>query len=530
MSNDATRAETIFVSYAREDHVFADWLARNLARRGLAVWTDREIGAGDRWDTSVQEAIRAARAMIVVLTPHSVRSSTVHDEFSLALDEEDLVVPVLVEACEIPFRLRQLQRIDFRTGRESALEVLVGRLQECGPTSVPQAITGRLRECRSQRVRLFARAVGLVSISIAAVVVRGGLSARAQRATESARAAVSAAPARAPSLQDAALGEQMLESYRTLTDARLRRLSVKSRWETAAESFEVAATRTEPGKLHRTLDAKAAFARGRLAVLTGALEPAEESFIAAANADPDWAPPHVELAGVYTRTGRFTDAHAQARLALAIDPEFWLAAIADGPVYAAEGRLDEAVSVYETALGKYDIPLVRGNLALAYHATCLHDERALALANEALGRDPDLQPALTVLAERALEKGAARAALATTQHLVDLELFDVSAWLLHGDVLLALGKHQLAKQALTRAMALFTQTGQSGSPRLRLSEVKAALSRGNLPAQRGPSENNGAEDSWKFEFTCTRSCPRAPLRLGWTPSNVSAGGAPTGNL
>jgi hypothetical protein len=53
-----------------------------------------------------------------------------------------------------------------------------------------------------------------------------------------------------------------------------------------------------------------------------------------------------------------------------------------------------------------------------------------------------------------LEQRRTEQALECTQRMVDLALFDVSAWLLHGDVLLQLGRPDRAKVALQRAVDL----------------------------------------------------------------------------
>jgi hypothetical protein len=50
------------------------------------------------------------------------------DEVSYALEEHKKVVPVLLEDCEIPFRLRRLQYADFSGNRETGLKTLVDAL------------------------------------------------------------------------------------------------------------------------------------------------------------------------------------------------------------------------------------------------------------------------------------------------------------------------------------------------------------------------------------------------------------------
>src|SRR5687768_13788131 len=112
MSDDRT-----FVSYSRADSPFAVKLASDLRANGASVWLDQlDIAPGARWDNAIEDALRRSARVIVVLSPTSVASQNVQDEVSFALDEGKMIVPVLVEACSIPMRLRRLQHVDFTPG------------------------------------------------------------------------------------------------------------------------------------------------------------------------------------------------------------------------------------------------------------------------------------------------------------------------------------------------------------------------------------------------------------------------------
>jgi hypothetical protein len=117
MSDDRT-----FVSYSRADSPFAVKLASDLRANGASVWLDQlDIAPGARWDNAIEDALRRSARVIVVLSPTSVGSQNVLDEVSFALDEGKTIVPVLVEACAIPMRLRRLQYVDFTPGYDTAL-------------------------------------------------------------------------------------------------------------------------------------------------------------------------------------------------------------------------------------------------------------------------------------------------------------------------------------------------------------------------------------------------------------------------
>ena len=117
MTDDRT-----FVSYSRTDSQFAVKLASDLRANGASVWLDQlDITAGARWDSAIEDALRRSARVIVLLSPKAVASQNVLDEVSFALDEGKTIVPVLVEACTIPMRLRRLQYVDFTPGYDTAL-------------------------------------------------------------------------------------------------------------------------------------------------------------------------------------------------------------------------------------------------------------------------------------------------------------------------------------------------------------------------------------------------------------------------
>jgi tetratricopeptide (TPR) repeat protein len=476
--------DSVFVSYAREDAAFAQRLAAGLRERGLDVWIDTNLRAGTRWDREVHEAIRACGRMVVVLSPRSVESTEVPREWSFALDDGDLVVPILYEPCEVPYRLRLHQHVDFTRDYAAALEQLVRSL---GVQSASSAETvARTDAPRLPSRRALGAVLAVAVLLPIAALVWPTLWRRPDVASEL-PVPTAAQPSPKPKAAVAEVsGERLIEQYRTTADSRSRFLSSRERWLSAAESFEEAAeSRNLSEQARASYRSRARFCRGRANLLSGELEPALQNFRASLEADDRWAPPSIELAVTLTRLERYEDAHAAARRALRVEPDFWLARIAAAPIYAAEGKLHDAIRTYEAvASGSQSFPSVEANLALAYHAAGLHEERAKELAEKALERDADLAPALIVLAERALEAGRAETARSYSQRLVDTAVFDVAAWLVHGDALLALDRKKEAQAAFERALEEFDRTREPGAPLERLKQVRNALARGKLPGRR----------------------------------------------
>ena len=139
----------VFISYSQEDKDFADLLAAHLIKAKAHVWVDRwELHVGDSLITKIQKAIQEASALIIVLSNASVKSEWCKKELNAGLVREleerrVIVLPLLLEECEVPLFLREKMYADFRTnfddGIRQVLEAIakvtsetLGRIDEPG--------------------------------------------------------------------------------------------------------------------------------------------------------------------------------------------------------------------------------------------------------------------------------------------------------------------------------------------------------------------------------------------------------------
>jgi len=97
----------VFISYEHTDYPRARRIAEALERRGLTVWWDRKLLAGDAFEETIRKALDAARCVIVLWSKASVTSNWVKDEAGAAA-KHDILVPILTENVEIPLGFRQL--------------------------------------------------------------------------------------------------------------------------------------------------------------------------------------------------------------------------------------------------------------------------------------------------------------------------------------------------------------------------------------------------------------------------------------
>lgn len=102
----------VFLSYAREDAGRAKALAAALERAGRSVWWDRNIEGGSEFSLEIDDALKAADAVVVLWSSHSVGSARVRDEAGAGRDSQRLV-PVRLDSAEPPLGFRQFQTIDL---------------------------------------------------------------------------------------------------------------------------------------------------------------------------------------------------------------------------------------------------------------------------------------------------------------------------------------------------------------------------------------------------------------------------------
>jgi len=117
----------IFISYSHKDKRFVDELAANLVKHKARVWVDRwELKVGDSIVQRIQSAIQEADALIVILSQASVESEWCKKELTAGLvreleEKRVVVLPALLEDCEIPIFLKDKLYADFRRDFQDGL-------------------------------------------------------------------------------------------------------------------------------------------------------------------------------------------------------------------------------------------------------------------------------------------------------------------------------------------------------------------------------------------------------------------------
>lgn len=102
------RLPELFYSYAHEDERHLNQLQKHLnvlvTDRLMSHWYDRDIPAGDEWDRKIDERIRSADIILLIVSPSFLDSEYIREkELKIALERHEAgearVIPVILEKC-----------------------------------------------------------------------------------------------------------------------------------------------------------------------------------------------------------------------------------------------------------------------------------------------------------------------------------------------------------------------------------------------------------------------------------------------
>jgi len=108
----------VFLSYARKDQGTAQQLGHALQQAGMEVWWDTLIEGGAAFAKTIEAALEAADAVVVLWSAHAIASDWVLDEAARGR-ERQVLVPVTLDGTPAPLGFRQYQAIDFSQGSDT---------------------------------------------------------------------------------------------------------------------------------------------------------------------------------------------------------------------------------------------------------------------------------------------------------------------------------------------------------------------------------------------------------------------------
>jgi len=121
----------VFISHSTKDEEFVNKLRERLLESNITLFQfTTNIKPGDTILATVKEALRNSDYIIVVLSKYSVKSDWVNYEISTVLlneisKEETLLIPILIEDCEMPYSLNDRFFADFRKSFNAGFDTLL---------------------------------------------------------------------------------------------------------------------------------------------------------------------------------------------------------------------------------------------------------------------------------------------------------------------------------------------------------------------------------------------------------------------
>lgn len=127
-----------FLSYSNEDAAYVQRLAEFLAGQGLPVWYDSGIGPGQRFDQIIAQKIENSAAVVVIVTPASMRSAWVAREISYAIEKYKPLVLLMLQRCETPLALAGIHYDDVTDGSMPSTSFVAGLRALVDPSVVEE--------------------------------------------------------------------------------------------------------------------------------------------------------------------------------------------------------------------------------------------------------------------------------------------------------------------------------------------------------------------------------------------------------
>lgn len=227
----------VFISYSQSHRHLTEQLARELEDKGLDVWWDTEMLAGESFRERIMEEIKGCKAAIVIWTPESAKSPYVQSEAERARREGKLIqvrtADMPAEDVPPPFDASHVALIDDRRSIYGAL----GRLGLIKPEALAaMGAATPLPPPKAVRPAWMWPVVGLAAVTAAALVAQGWI----RRAEPPAHPALTATDS-----FFAALGGGLHNSSSLAPNVRLGRLGTMSRDAAIAELRKLNETYTK---------------------------------------------------------------------------------------------------------------------------------------------------------------------------------------------------------------------------------------------------------------------------------------------
>jgi len=128
----------VFMSYHRNDELFALDLDQDLRSVGIRVWLDViDISPSMDWQAAVTTALRDCGVMLVILSPDSAADEAAQAERAHFINSGKIVIPLLYQSCDLgSIENIFVPPVDFRRDYQAGLKQLLRILSSPNEASV----------------------------------------------------------------------------------------------------------------------------------------------------------------------------------------------------------------------------------------------------------------------------------------------------------------------------------------------------------------------------------------------------------
>ena len=120
------RKNQVFISYARKDRRWAEWLGERLSKHGFQIWTDTtSVPTGESFIAELGKMIEKSDLVLAILSPSYFESTWCQQETAVAAASKVPIIPVLVEPCDVQGFLRNYNWADLTSDANSGLRAVI---------------------------------------------------------------------------------------------------------------------------------------------------------------------------------------------------------------------------------------------------------------------------------------------------------------------------------------------------------------------------------------------------------------------
>jgi hypothetical protein len=96
--NADPRNYDVFISYTHGDEPWASKFVDEVKAQGVHAWFDKaDIALGERWSDEIEQALREAPVIVVLVSPNYVNNSSADFELGAAVGGNKKIIPIVTQ-------------------------------------------------------------------------------------------------------------------------------------------------------------------------------------------------------------------------------------------------------------------------------------------------------------------------------------------------------------------------------------------------------------------------------------------------